>query len=51
MWLATAVGAASLVVAAYVLTHTHPAYEGGLFLEMVEAIRTGGWALPERIAG
>lgn len=51
VWLATAVGATSLVVAAYVLTHTHPAYEGGLFLEMVEAIRAGGWALPDRIAG
>ena len=51
MWLATAVGLASLVVAAYVLTHTHPAYEGGLFVEMVESIRAGGWTLPDRIVG
>lgn len=51
VWLAAAVGAACLVVATYVLTHPHPAYEGGLYLEMVEAVRRGGFALPRRIAG
>jgi len=51
LWLAAATAAACLVVAAYLLTHAHPAYEGGLYLEMVESVRRGGFALPERIAG
>jgi len=51
VWLAVAFGAAGLVVAAYLLAHPHPAYEGGLYLEMAEAVRLGGFGLPERIAG
>ncbi|MFW6384888.1 MAG: hypothetical protein ACOCY7_01995 [Halodesulfurarchaeum sp.] len=33
----------------YVFTHPHPAYEGGLYLQIVEQIRTGDYRLPSRI--
>ncbi|RRJ32834.1 ArnT family glycosyltransferase [Halocatena pleomorpha] len=48
-WLATALLVGSGVYVAYLLTHTHPAYEGGLYLQFVEEIIQNGYALPERI--
>ncbi|WP_164974830.1 glycosyltransferase family 39 protein [Halegenticoccus tardaugens] len=49
VWLFVALCAGAAVAVAYVATHAHPAHEGGLFLIIVEEIRTGGYALPERI--
>lgn len=48
-WLAIALFAVALVTAAYVLTHEHPAYEGGLYLMIIEQIQTHGYALPVNI--
>lgn len=48
-WLATALFVGSGVYVAYLLTHTHPAYEGGLYLQFAEEIVQNGYALPERI--
>lgn len=51
LWLSVAVGGAALVTVGYLSTHAHPAYEGGLYLEMAEVIRRGGWGLPRRVPG
>lgn len=48
-WLAVAITAGLAVYAAYVATHSMPAYEGGLFLQMSEVIGTNGYRLPRRI--
>jgi hypothetical protein len=48
-WLGLSLVVAGLVALTYYATHTHPAYEGGLFLQIVEEVRTGGYALPARI--
>lgn len=49
--LAAAFGGATVVVATYLTAHGHPAYEGGLYLEIAEAVRRNGFALPQRIHG
>lgn len=49
VWLTIAVVATAVVWTAYVLTHGHPAYEGGLYLQTVEEIRRHGYRLPGRI--
>lgn len=49
LWLAIALSVGGLVYISYLLTHTHPAYEGGLYLQMAEEIVQNGYALPERI--
>lgn len=48
-WLTAALFVGSVVCVAYFLTHTHPAYEGGLYLQFVEEILQNGYALPDRI--
>lgn len=48
-WLATALLVGSVVYVAYLLTHTHPSYEGGLYLQFAEEIIQNGYALPDRI--
>ncbi|UPM43758.1 ArnT family glycosyltransferase [Halocatena salina] len=48
-WLAMSLFVGSGVYIAYLLTHTHPAYEGGLYLQFVEEIIQNGYVLPERI--
>lgn len=49
VWLVFAMGLVTVVVATYVVTHPHPAYEGGLYLRIVQAIRTHGYGMPNRI--
>lgn len=48
-WLTAALFVGSAVYVAYLLSHTHPAYEGGLYLQFVEEILQNGYALPDRI--
>jgi hypothetical protein len=48
-WLAIALCVGGVVYVSYLLSHTHPAYEGGLYLQMAEEILQNGYALPERI--
>jgi len=48
-WLALALGAGVAVYAAYLLTHDYPAYAGGMYVQMGEAIVANGYALPETI--
>lgn len=45
------IGAISLVVAAYHLTHTYPAWSGGLYLETATQISANGYGLPHTIPG
>jgi hypothetical protein len=49
LWLAIALSVGGLVYISYLLTHTHPAYEGGLYLQMAEEIVQNGYGLPKRI--
>ncbi len=49
LWLIVALCVGTAVYLSYLSTHSHPAYEGGLYLQIAEEIRTGGYALPERI--
>jgi hypothetical protein len=44
-----AVGAAAVVVAAYLATHPYPGLGGGLFSAMAEAVRAHGYRLPTTI--
>jgi len=48
-WLGLSLAVAGVVVLAYLATHTTPAHEGGLFLQIVAEIRAGGDVLPEQI--
>lgn len=48
-WLAIALCVGGAVYIAYLNTHTHPAYEGGLYLQISEEIVQNGYALPKRI--
>lgn len=48
-WLAVVLSVGVLVFITYLTTHSHPAYEGGLYLQIVEEIRQNGYVLPERI--
>ncbi|WP_101298217.1 glycosyltransferase family protein [Halegenticoccus soli] len=48
-WFGVALCAAVAVYVAYLSAHTHPAYEGGLYLRMAAEIRAHGYAPPERI--
>lgn len=50
VWFGLALIAVGIVSTAYVVTHAHPAYEGGLYLRIVEAIRLHGFALPSHIS-
>ena len=50
-WLALSIAAAGAVSLVYLATHVHPAYEGGLFLDIVTEIQAHGYGLPERIHG
>lgn len=51
LWIPTSIVVASVVVLAYLVTHSHPAYEGGLYLQMAEAIVQSGWRLPMDVPG
>ncbi|QKY18921.1 glycosyltransferase family 39 protein [Halolamina sp. CBA1230] len=48
-WLLLAVSAGLVVHLSYLQTHAHPAYEGGLFLQIAEVIRAETPRLPESI--
>lgn len=50
-WLLLAGAAAAVIYLAYLTTHTHPAYEGGLFLDIAERIVRADYRLPDRIPG
>lgn len=49
LWLAIALGVGGVVYIAYLNTHAHPAYEGGLYLQIAEEIVQNGYALPKHI--
>lgn len=49
LWLAIALGVGGAVYIAYLNTHTHPAYEGGLYLQIAEEIVQNGYSLPKHI--
>jgi hypothetical protein len=49
LWLAIALSVGGIVYVSYLLAHSHPAYEGGLYLQMAEEIVQNGYALPKRI--
>lgn len=51
LWLVVAFAAGAAVYVAYLSTHSHPAYEGGLFLRIAEVIRTSGYRFPRRVPG
>lgn len=51
LWLTVSMLAVGSVTLAYILTHGHPAFEGGLFLEIVQQIQRHGYGLPTRIPG
>ncbi len=48
-WLGTALAAALLVYAAYLLLYRYPAHGAGLYLAMAEAVRESGYRLPRTI--
>lgn len=48
-WLVLSLIVAGVVGVAYVSTHPHPAYEGGLYLQIVETILAEGYSYPTRI--
>lgn len=48
-WLAVVLSVGVLVYVTYLATHSHPAYEGGLYLQIAEEIIQNGYALPEQI--
>ncbi|WP_233512099.1 glycosyltransferase family 39 protein [Haloferax sp. Atlit-12N] len=48
-WFALALVAGLVVSVTYVATHDYPAYGSGLYLEIAEQIRAGGYALPTTI--
>lgn len=50
-WLHLATVAVLVVHLAYLASHSHPAYEGGLFLDIAETIRANGYRLPTHIPG
>ncbi|WP_332900052.1 ArnT family glycosyltransferase [Haladaptatus sp. CMSO5] len=50
-WLSLAVLAAATVYVSYLATHQYPAYVGGLYIAISDAIVANGYALPERIPG
>lgn len=49
LWLAVGLFVGAVVYVAYLQSHTHPAYEGGLYLQIAKEIVKNGYALPERI--
>lgn len=51
IWLGIAALAVGVVYLVYLATHTHPAYEGGLFLDIARRLVADQYTLPERIAG
>ncbi|WP_338729814.1 hypothetical protein [Haladaptatus sp. DJG-WS-42] len=50
-WLCLAILAAATVYVSYLATHQYPAYVGGLYIAISDAIVQNGYALPERIPG
>lgn len=49
LWLAIALSVGGVVYIAYLNTHTHPTYEGGLYLQIAEEIVQNGYTLPKHI--
>lgn len=48
-WLVLSLATGCLVAVVYLLTHPYPAFGAGLYLEIVERIVAGGYALPRQI--
>lgn len=48
-WLAIALSVGGVVYIAYLNTHTHPAYEGGLYLQIAEEIIQSNYGFPKHI--
>lgn len=49
VWIAVPVCASLVVYAAYLLSHQYPAYGAGLYLQMAEQVRVGGYHPPVSI--
>lgn len=48
-WLVLSLLVSGVVAASYFVTHSFPAYEGGLFLQIVEELRMEGYTSPRRV--